>query len=108
MTTFNPQEYKGISYTISYNHKSSCWKAVINDKEFHAKDYGSIHKQYTRYIDSILPVEEKDEEQVRYDQEVLAQNLFNYLFLRCPEALPEVIELLDRLHNQYRGRINDD
>jgi hypothetical protein len=31
--------------------------------------------------------------------------VINSMLSYYSEALPEVIELLDRLHNQYRGRI---
>lgn len=32
---------------------------------------------------------------------ILAQNLFTYILLRCPEALAETIESLDTLQNKY-------
>lgn len=72
---------------------------MINDLNSMTGDFLNQEEE-----DSLLTVEEY-EEQVRYGSEMLAQDLFNAMLYYYPEALPEVIELLDKLHNQYRGRI---
>lgn len=82
----------------------------LGDSEiFYAGAYHprEIEERFRVWID-------KYEKQVMYGSEMLAQDLFletrltgrvNSMLLYYPEALPEVIELLDRLHSRYRGRI---
>lgn len=101
MTTFSPQQYKNVTYTLNHNFNSG-WEAIVDDKKFHAKNYGQIHKQFTEYIDSLVP-EEDEKEQIQYGQEVLATDLFNDVLYNYPEALPEVIKFLDQLQDRYKG-----
>ena len=65
-----------------------------------------MNNEFNSMIDDFLNQDEDYEEQVRYGSEMLATDLFNAMLHYYPEALPEVLELLDKLHNQYRGRIN--
>lgn len=61
---------------------------------------------FKKAVDKVKKDENKDEEELaQYGNEMLAQDLFNSMLRYYPEALPEVIEVLDKLHNQYRGRI---
>lgn len=94
-------EYKGYVLVIEEHgwfYDGVCKELNFGDTSSNT-DY--LKKDFKKLVDKTL----KEKEQVRYGQEVLAQDLFNAMLRYYPEALPEVIEILSKLHNQYRGRI---
>jgi len=93
--------YKG--YDLVIEEQYWCYEVIC--KELNFRDTGSDIDYLKKDFKELVDTEIKEKEKVRYGQEVLAQDLFNAMLRYYPEALPEVIELLDKLHNQYKGRI---
>jgi hypothetical protein len=99
-------EYNGfvldmeLSKIMSF-YRGKCEKLGFDSIGYYPKS--SLIDMFKIAVDLVAKEDEK--EQVQYGQEVLAQDLFNSMLRHYPEALPEVIELLDTLHNQYKGRI---
>lgn len=93
--------YKGYLLVIEFHDYYYSGKCKELDYEDTSSDTDYLEKDFKKLVDKTI----KEKEQIRYGQEILAQDLFNSMLRYYPEALPEVIEVLDRLHNQYRGRI---
>jgi len=93
--------YKGYLLVVEfhgYYYSGKCEELGYEDT---SSDTDYLKKDFKKLVDNAI----KEKEQIQYGQEILAQDLFNSMLRYYPEALPEVIEVLDRLHNQYRGRI---
>lgn len=94
-------EYKG--YVLVIEEQGWFYDGVCKELNFGdtSSDTDYLKKDFKKLVDKKI----KEKEQVQYGNEILAQNLLNSMLRYYPEALSEVIEGLERLHNQYRGRI---
>ena len=92
------KDYLLVVEPNDYYYSGKCEELGYKDT---STDTDYLKKDFKKLIDKKI----KEREQIRYGQEVLAQDLFNAMLRYYPEALPEVIEVLDKLHNQYRGKI---
>ena len=94
-------EYKG--YVLVIEEHGWFYDGVCKELNFGdtSSDTDYLKKDFKELVDKII----KEKEQIQYGQKMLAQDLFNSMLRYYPEALPEVIEVLDKLHNRYRGRV---
>jgi len=84
--TYKSDSIFGGSYVRSYS-------------KTHGKESGYIPTPVLEKLNCVYEEEKEKsvEEQVRYGQKILAQDLFNAMLRYYPEALPEVIKLLANL-----------
>lgn len=94
---FNYLGYLLVIEEDDWYYRGKCKELDFEDS---CSDSDFLKKDFKEFVDETI----KDKENLRYGQEILAQDLFNSMLLYYPEALPEVIELLDKLHDQYHGR----
>ena len=98
-------EYSRLVYSNFYRAVDKKLNELEVEKENSIKALLDEKDRRIVELELLVKKEEDEEELAKYGHEILAQDLFNSMLRYYPEVLPEVIELLDRLHNQYRGKI---